>query len=208
MSPALSTADPLAVLRGYRALAPWALGDLASLSGSILEASGIVPLSAAAQARPTARTIRFYVTRGLVDRPEGKGTAAVYSYRHLLQVLAIKLRQMEGVTLEAIVAEGQTRTGDAVERRVAATLGPSLVAPELLGWQSSFRGRSGRVNAASQRGPRTDPAPSTCRRIPVRPGVEVVVDATHPVLRNPDAESTIVAAVRSALSELGGNAEE
>ena len=208
MTPALSTADPLAVLRSYRALAPWGLGDLASLSGSILETSGIVPLSAAAQARPTARTIRFYVTRGLVDPPEGKGTAAVYSYRHLLQVLAIKLRQMEGVTLEAIVTEGQTRTGDAVERRVAATLGPSLVPPELLGWQSSFRGRSGRANSTPQREPRTEPAPSTCRRIPVRPGVEVVVDATDPVLRNPEAESTIADAVRRAVSALEAKTTE
>lgn len=199
MSPVLSTADPLAVLRGYRALAPWALGDLATLAGSILEVSGVVPLSAAAQARPGARTIRFYVTRGLVDPPEGKGTAAVYNYRHLLQVLAIKLRQMEGVTLEAIIAEGQTRTGDAVERRVAATLGPSLPPPELLGWQSSVRGRSGRLNPGPQRALRGEPVPSTCRRIPVEPGVEVVVDASHPVLRNPEAEAAIAEAVRRAV---------
>src|SRR5690348_17448992 len=105
MNPAASAPpaapDPLATLREYRALAPWGLRDLAALAGGILDASGVVPVNAAARARPSERTIRFYVARGLVSPPDGRGTAAVYSYRHLLQVLAIKLRQMEGATLES-----------------------------------------------------------------------------------------------------------
>ena len=90
----LSGADPLVALRAYRALAPWSLRDLASLAGALLEASNIVPVNAAARALPGERTIRFYVARGLVSPPEGRGTAATYGYRHLLQVLVIKLRQM------------------------------------------------------------------------------------------------------------------
>ena len=46
--------------------------------------------------------MRFYVANGLLDRPEGAGTAATYNYRHLLQLLAIKIRQREGATLEGI----------------------------------------------------------------------------------------------------------
>ena len=80
--------EPIAVLREYRTLAPWSLRDLAAVAAAVLEASDVVPLNAAARARPTERTIRFYVTRGLVSPPEGRGTAAVYGYRHLLQVLA------------------------------------------------------------------------------------------------------------------------
>ena len=91
----------------------------------MLDASGVVPLNAAARARPTERTIRFYVARGLVSPPDGRGTAAVYSYRHLLQVLAIKLRQMEGATLETLTREFAGLTGDLIERRVAAALGPA-----------------------------------------------------------------------------------
>src|SRR3954465_9904267 len=125
-APTQAPADPLTTLREYRALAPWGLRDLAALAGGILDASGVVPVNAAARARPTERTIRYYVTRGLVSPPEGRGTAAVYSYRHLLQVLAIKLRQMEGATLEALVAEFAGLTGDIIERRVATVLGASL----------------------------------------------------------------------------------
>ncbi|HEX5819585.1 MAG TPA: MerR family transcriptional regulator, partial [Gemmatimonadales bacterium] len=104
--------DALSILREYRTLAPWGLRDLAAVAGAVLEASNVVPLNAAARARPTERTIRYYVTRNLVSPPEGRGTAAVYSYRHLLQVLAIKLRQMEGATLDTLTAEFAGLTGD------------------------------------------------------------------------------------------------
>ena len=68
--------DALSTLREYRSLAPWGLRDLAALAAGILDASGVVPLNAAARARPTERTIRFYVARNLVSPPDGRGTAA------------------------------------------------------------------------------------------------------------------------------------
>jgi len=126
---AVAGSDPLLVLREYRQLAPWGLRDLATVAGAILDASGIRPINAAACAHPNERTIRFYVTRGLVTPPDGRGTAATYSYRHLLQVLAIKLRQMEGATLATITKELAELTGDVLERRVASSLGPGVPAP-------------------------------------------------------------------------------
>ncbi|MGH7592051.1 MAG: MerR family transcriptional regulator [Gemmatimonadales bacterium] len=202
MSAGTPPADPLATLRSYRTLAPWGLQDLAALAGAILEASGVVPLSGAAQARPSVRTIRFYLSRHLVDGPEGRGTAAVYGYRHLLQVLAIKLRQMEGMTLAAIIEEGREQTGDAIERRVASTIGTALPPPELLGWTSSARGRSGRMIAKPSGAIGTESAPGTLRRIPVVAGVDLLVTASHPVLRRPDAEGTLAEALRAALERL------
>lgn len=84
------------------------------------------PTNASARAMPSARAVRFYVANRLLDRPEGAGTAATYGYRHLLQLLAIKIRQREGQTLDAIKSEMQQVTGDALERRVAASLAPAL----------------------------------------------------------------------------------
>ena len=199
-------ADPLATLREYRALAPWGLRDLSALAAGLLDASGVVPVNAAARARPSERTIRFYVTRGLVSPPDGRGTAAVYSYRHLLQVLAIKLRQMEGATLEALNREFAGMTGDVIERRVASALGSALPRPErlaLLQAPGTGRGRVGRavlgwltpVEGAATAG-------SLCRRIAVVPGIELLIDEQHPVLRlNGDVEG-ITAAIRQALAEL------
>lgn len=188
-------------------MAPWGLRDLAAVAGGILDASGIVPLNAAARSRPSERTIRFYVARNLVSPPDGRGTAAVYSYRHLLQVLAIKLRQMEGATLDALVKEFAGLTGDTIERRVAAVLGAALPPPaelRLLQAQGTARGKVGRAVQAWLVSP--DQAgldgPTTCYRIPVGPGIEVLIDDQHPVLRLASDRSAIAEALRQAVSGL------
>ncbi len=107
--------DPLLAVRQYRQLAPWNLHDLASVAGALLEASGVRPTNAAAKTRPSDRTIRYYVAQGLMAPPEGRGTSATYSYRHLLQILLIKLRQMEGVPLSRIGTELEEQTGGVIE---------------------------------------------------------------------------------------------
>jgi hypothetical protein len=182
------SSDPLAALRAYRILAPWGLRDLAALTGGVLEASGVIPLSAAARTLPTERTIRFYVARGLVSPPEGRGTAAMYGYQHFLQVLAIKLRQMEGATLESLTREFAEVPADQLERRVAGALGNAAPA----------RGHGPRVLAGP--GARPQIAGGLLRRLAVAPGVELLVDASHPVLEGPGGEAALLAAVRAALA--------
>src|SRR2546427_7457389 len=180
--------DPLHVLREYRNLAPWNLRDLAGLVGAVLDASAITPINAAARAQPSERTVRFYVTKRLVSPPEGRGTAATYSYRHFLQLLWIKLRQMEGGTLAAITKEMQDQTGDVLERRAAQVLGASLPLPDRLPLRSKGappRGKSGRaLTAWMARDAGRDPeSPSSWRRIPVGRGVELHVETAHPLAR-------------------------
>jgi DNA-binding transcriptional MerR regulator len=186
--------DPLLVLREYRRLAPWNLRDLAATAAAILERSRVRPLSASATVAPGDRTIRFYVTRGLVSGPEGRGTAAAYSYRHLLQVLVIKLRQMEGASLTTITRELAEATGDVLERRVATALGARLPPPSDAGV-----GDAGRAFQA--RPPLTaDPAPvDSWRRILVAPGVEIHLNGRAPIPTNPEALDALVADVRAAL---------
>jgi DNA-binding transcriptional MerR regulator len=199
--------DPLHVLREYRSLAPWNLRDLAALVGAVLDASAITPINAAARAQPSERTIRFYVTKGLVSPPEGRGTAATYSYRHFLQLLCIKLRQMEGATLTAITQEMRNQTGDVLERRAAQTLGASLPLPDRLALRSAGgppRGRSGRAVTAwiARDAAREVGEPSTWRRIPVGRGVELHLDAAHPLARVGPGDAAVADAVQQALSTL------
>jgi len=200
--------DPLLVLREYRQLAPWSLRDLAMVSGSILEASAIRPINAAASAHPNERTIRFYVTRGLVAAPEGRGTAAVYSYRHLLQVLAIKLRQMEGGTLAAIAQELIDATGDMLERRVAVALGPGLPPPQhlpLTDREAPPRGRVGRAlrtwRSQSEIPARPGEAPSSgvWHRVTLGSGLELHIHQDHPLSRHAHRASDLAEAIRGAV---------
>jgi DNA-binding transcriptional MerR regulator len=199
--------DPLHVLREYRNLAPWNLRDLAGLVGAVLDASAVTPINAAARAQPSERTIRFYVTKGLVSPPEGRGTAATYSYRHFLQLLWIKLRQMEGATLAAITKEMRDQTGDVLERRAAQVLGGSLLVPDRLPLKSTGvppRGKSGRALTAwiARDADRDPESPSSWRRIPVGRGVELHVDTAHPLARMGPEEGAIAEAIRQALAKL------
>src|SRR5450631_1393014 len=120
--------SPVALLRAHARHAPWNARGLAAHATSLVDAAGMRPTNASARATPSARAIRFYVASGLLDRPEGTGTAATYHYRHLLQLLAIKIRQREGQTLDTIKKELVGVTGDALERRVAQSLAPALTA--------------------------------------------------------------------------------
>jgi len=138
------------------------------------------PTNASARAAPSARAVRFYVASGLLDRPEGAGTAAIYNYRHFLQLLAIKIRQREGATLETIKREMKDFAGDALERRVATSLAPAL--------------GSG-ADTAQQRD--DEPIP-VWRRVNVADGIELHVREDVPAAR----ESAVIAmreAVRAAL---------
>jgi DNA-binding transcriptional MerR regulator len=51
---------------------------------------------------PDARTIRYYTTLGLLDRPVIQGRQARYGKRHLLQAVAIKALQGRGMPLSEI----------------------------------------------------------------------------------------------------------
>ena len=118
--------SPVPLLRAHARHAPFNARGLAAHASSLVDAAGMKPTNASARAMPSARAVRFYVANGLLDRPEGAGTAATYGYRHLLQLLAIKIRQREGQTLDAIKQEMREVTGDALERRVATSLAPAL----------------------------------------------------------------------------------
>ena len=67
------------------------------------QAQLVGPASARVRAVPDTRTIRYYTTLGLIDKPsEMRGRTAFYGKRHVLQIVAIKRLQAEGLTLEAI----------------------------------------------------------------------------------------------------------
>lgn len=208
-----AASDPLLVIREYRQLAPWGLRDLATLAGAVLDASGVRPINAAACAYPNERTIRFYVTRGLVTPPDGRGTAATYSYRHLLQVLSIKLRQMEGATLATIAKELAELTGDVLERRVAAALGPGVPPPSrlpLTGNDAAPRGRAGRALRSWLARAEPEPQPlggGRWHRLAVAHGLELHVHEDHPLARRGVADADVADAIQLVAARLLAEAE-
>ena len=173
--------SPVALLRAHSRHAPWNARGLAAHVTALVDAAGIRPTNASARSAPSARSVRFYVANGLLDRPEGAGTAATYNYRHLLQLLSIKIRQREGATLELIKSEMREVTGDALERRVAASLAPALGAHADLAVRNT-----------------DDERPVSWRRFPVADGIELHVRDDSPAARD-DALVAMREAVRAAL---------
>ncbi|MEA3333490.1 MAG: MerR family transcriptional regulator [Pseudomonadota bacterium] len=49
------------------------------------------------------RKIRFYMQKGLVDRPEGTGKGSYYTHRHLEQLLTVRKWKDAGLSLERIL---------------------------------------------------------------------------------------------------------
>lgn len=176
---------PVALLRAHARHAPWNARGLAAHATALVDAAGIRPTNASARAAPSARAIRFYVASGLLDHPQGAGTAATYGYRHLLQLLAIKIRQREGITLEVIKQEMGTVTGDALERRVADSLAPALA--------------MGTENTSQTH----DDAPAAAwHRVVVTDGIELHVRGDSPA-----ADADALVAMREAVRAALGRAE-
>lgn len=64
---------------------------------------GIPQSNGQVSAVPDGRTLRYYATLGLLDRPaEVRGRRAYYGPRHLLQAVAVKALQAEGLPLQEI----------------------------------------------------------------------------------------------------------
>jgi DNA-binding transcriptional MerR regulator len=77
------------------------------------------PANGQVRAVPDIRTIRYYTTLGLIDRPaELRGRTALYAQRHVLQLVAVKRLQAEGLSLAEIQAR-LTGLPDSKLRRLA-----------------------------------------------------------------------------------------
>lgn len=84
------------------------------------------PASGRIRAVPDSRTIRYYTTLGLIDRPAAmRGRTALYGPRHLRQIVAIKRLQADGLSLQEVQSrlagvagrelENIARVGEVVE---------------------------------------------------------------------------------------------
>src|SRR5215469_6314889 len=101
----------------------YTIAELADASAAALDALGIAARNGQVRDRPDVRTIRYYGTLGLVDRPaKMTGRTALYGDRHLLQVLAVKALQARGTTL----ADVQRTLVGASEPELRAAVGPGL----------------------------------------------------------------------------------
>ena len=127
---------------------------------------------------PDPRTIRYYTTLGLIDRPAAwwKRTA-LYSVRHALQLAAIKQLQAQGLSLAEVQARLVGQTDQAL--RELARLPPDFAFEN-----PSEDRRDGRFWAKPPPEPPPPKAPLTLLGVPLAGGVTLLLKATRPLREN------------------------
>lgn len=165
----------------------WDLEELAQT------ASQVLPDMVGRQTRykvtetPDLRTLRYYITQGLLDPPHYVAGRALYVRRHLLQIIAIKKLQSECLPIRKIreILPGlddaglEDLVGDRPVRPAAGGLGSGLLRSIL----SRRKGRS----------------PASWSRHEIAPGLELHVRNDFPI-----PESKVVAAFEDLARRLQG----
>ncbi|MFL6115040.1 MAG: MerR family transcriptional regulator [Catenulispora sp.] len=84
--------------------AVWTIDRLARLAAAALSAESVAAQpNGRIREVPDVRTIRWYTSIGLLDRPAAmRGRTALYGRRHLAQLVAIKRLQAAGLTLTEV----------------------------------------------------------------------------------------------------------
>jgi len=154
----------------------WSLDELVSEAGRLL---GTLDLDALAldgrvSAAPDARTVRYYTTLGLLDRPRIEGREARYGRRHLLQLAAVKALQAEGLSLGDVQERLYART----DRELTALL------------EATARRRKPEKPRAA--------APVTWREIVLEPGLRVLAAADW----TPTSRDTLTKRFEAAVTAL------
>jgi DNA-binding transcriptional MerR regulator len=127
---------------------------------------------------PDARTVRYYTTLGLVDRPRIVDREARYGPRHVLQLAAVKRLQADGVRLAEVQARLYGRS-DAELRSLLAT-----------------------AKASAPARPASAPEPTVWREVPIAPGLRILAQADWSTEGSDDED--LMKRVRAALDVLSG----
>jgi len=168
---------------------------------------------------PQKRTIRYYTSLGILDRPvQMQGRTALYGRRHLLQLVAIKRLQEQGASLSDIQSR-LANLGDKQLAEVARLPEPSkstrpVYEPrEEKFWETAPAAPGAPATPADQP-PRAAPGPARARkseeasepalvtRIRVAPGVELFFDTERAADRSDaralhEAAAPLVLALKS-----------
>lgn len=150
------------------------VGELAAAATRILIEHNMIQSRETVTASPDERTVRYYLSENLISASEEKqGTATVYSYFHLLQLLAIKKLQAEHLLIrqirKMIAEQSENQLEDLLANKQNAKNEAQRFLESLLSTsQSGSEGASFAKLSRQQRAPSANPlaAPDAKRQSP------------------------------------------
>lgn len=146
------------------------------------------PKNGQVRAVPDERTVRYYATLGLLDRPGAtRGRTALYGPRHAAQVVAIKRLQAMGRSLSEIQALWPTLDDRELARMSGVSLPAALTAPaaraQFWSREPLPTGPAGPLGPAgrgvTRAAPAGEPPPADPEATPGSPG-EAIPDRSSP----------------------------
>ena len=143
------------------------------------------------------RLVRYYVSEGVMDRPDRVGRDADYGFRHLLQLLTARRLVQAGMSLSVIAAHNSAATTRLLEEGLAR---PAPTAAELL--VNSFQGRRERGSSAPMPAASVAAAHPSSRPGKPAPSSFSLVDVLDEVKQFRDAWMREMSAVRSMRKEV------
>lgn len=178
------------------------VAELAGEVARILGESGLAQERGTVSEVPDERTIRYYLTEGLLSPAEDKqGTASVFNHKHLLQLLVVKKLQSEHLPIRKIRDLVAGRTERELERLLGAegstavrnealsyleqllikpAAPPSPQPPQALRPPASIEALPGSAPHAPQRSPVSGGGGGgTWSRIEIEPGLELHIQGQY-----------------------------
>lgn len=120
-------------LEKYRQLQDLRIDELVATATELLRLLNLRQRRYKVAEYPDARTVRYYISRGLVDKPLGKsGPAARYGYRHLLQLLVVKCLQTQYLPIRKIAEMVKELDNAGLEQLLEEASGKPLEDQELV----------------------------------------------------------------------------
>ncbi len=169
---------------------------------------------------PAERTIRYYLAEGLIQPPDEKqGTASVYGYLHLLQLVVVKKLQAEHLPirkirelvigkseqeLESLLGMGTTfgrKASDSDAKKYLESLLMSSQPPVEYGRAASApKQKRGMTSVPETTQPRSGDSGGAWQRIEIEPGLELHIRSDYPLPTTSARTKSLTERIRAAIS--------
>ena len=156
------------------------LPEFARVSGQLVSELQLEQQRGTVTSVPDERTIRYYLAEGLIQTPEEKqGTASVFNYLNLLQLLTVKKLQAEHLPIRKIRELVAGKSEQELETLLGVR-GPSGKNTEAKRYLESLLAPSAPPKeTAVARPQQLDASPHSWQRVEIEPGLELHVRSDY-----------------------------
>ena len=158
------------------------LPEFARVSGQLVADLQLEQQRGTVTSVPDERTIRYYLAEGLIQTPEERqGTASVFSYLNLLQLLTVKKLQAEHLPIRKIRELVAGKSEQELETLLGVR-GPSGKKTEAKRYLESLLApapSASLMDAAAPPAQHLDASPHSWQRVEIEPGLELHVRSDY-----------------------------